>query len=174
MSYLLFVRSPADLERACCDVSEFFTFQNRRAPPLIHELLGVWIEPNSLLQVPLELVSRTEPTLDQGIPIRQTFGIAGIWELACLHPPADLVRARNLRAVLIESLCRLGEHPMSGLFVPVFTGPPVSAVTCNELARLRHRYPDVLADPLLQAREGGALMCGDARAIVGAPMGTYD
>lgn len=168
MSYLLFVQSSAALERACREVSEFFTFQSRRAAPVSHELLGVWVEADALLHLPLKLASPSKGASGHGIYIGETLGVAGIWELARLHLPPHLTLASDLRVLLIESLLSSAAQQAPGVFAPVFPGPPVRPMAYSELARLRHRYPHVLAPPLMQDPDDGALIWEISRAVVRA------
>ncbi|MGA7966431.1 MAG: hypothetical protein WCB49_11195 [Gammaproteobacteria bacterium] len=156
MGYLLFVRSVADMERVCQEVSEFFAFQNRQPSPAAQVLHGVWIESNTLLRIPTTLVPPPEQDWDKGCFIRQSFGVSGIWELALLHFPAHGTCVQGFPDLIIDALRGLADGA-AGLFAPVLTGGAGRPAMGEELFRLRRRYPGGLAAPLVQDPHTGAL-----------------
>lgn len=158
MSYLLFVRSPADLKRACREVSEYFAFQGRTSRSVPHKVHGAWIEPNTLSRIPLTLLPAVWPSNTHGFAIRERFGVSGIWELARLDVPPEVSGPPALPDSIIDSLRGLAGAE-AGLFAPVFTGRLSRPAMDRELSRLRLRYPDVVASPLLQDPHDGALDC---------------
>ena len=156
MSYLLFVRSLGDLDRACREVSEFFAFQSRQPssiPPVLH---GVWIEPDAVLHIPLKLAPPSSNGSDQSILVRESFGVSGIWELALLRAPSKVTFGRQFPDPIIESLRGLAAGA-PGLFAPVFTGGMSREEMGEALGRLQRRHPGVLTAPLVQHPGNGAL-----------------
>lgn len=155
MGYLLFVRSCADLDRACREVSEFLSFQSRQPSSGTQVLHGIWVEPNTLSRIPTTLVP-PERTWDQGLSIRQSFGVSGIWELARLHAPAQWADVQGFPDLIIDCLRGLGEEP-TGLFAPVLSSGASPGAVGAELARLQSRYPGILGTPFVQDPHTGAL-----------------
>jgi len=158
VSYVLFVRSPADLERACREVSEYFAFQGKVSRSVPHKVHGAWIEPNTLSRIPLTLVPAVWSAGAHGLAIRERFGVSGIWELARLDVPPEVSGPPALPDAIIDSL-RVLAGAEAGLFAPVFNGRLSRPAMDRELSRLRRRYPDVLASPLLQDPHDGTLDC---------------
>lgn len=156
MSYLLFARSVAELSRVRREVSEYFAFRSREPVPVSTELHGVWIEPDSLSQVPEILIPPSWQASERGFRIPESLGVSGVWQLARLHAPTGVSPDQELPDRLIESLHGLAGGP-TGLFAPVFTGGASRAVMREELLRLRQRYPGGLAAPWVQDPQTGAL-----------------
>lgn len=156
MSYLLFVRSLAELGRACREVSEYFAFQCREPLPVSHELHGVWIEPDTLSQLPEILIPPSWQASERQFRIPETLGVSGVWQLARLRAPVDVAAAQELPDRVIESLRGVAGGP-AGLFAPVFTGGASRSVMREEMTRLRQRYPGGLAAPWVQDPQTGAL-----------------
>lgn len=156
MSYLLFVRAASDLERACREVSDYFAFQRRQAGPGPQTLHGIWIEPNTLSFLPVRLVSPPWRPNGEAMPLGESFGVSGIWELARVQVPPAVLPARDFPDAIIESLRGLASGQV-GLFAPVFASDLVAEAVNGELIRLRQRYPGALAPPLLQDPDNGVL-----------------
>lgn len=156
MGYLLFLRSVTDMPRACREVSEFFAFQRRHLSLETCELHGVWIEADTVLGIPPLLTPSASQASEQPLLAPESFGVSGIWELARLRQP----RARPVHQVrdqLIEALRELPASGPAGVFAPVFApGTPRSHLRA-ELHRLRRRYPEGLAAPLVQDRATGSI-----------------
>lgn len=156
MSYLLFLRSSADLERACRDVSDYFAFRRTLSGPASLSLYGAWIEPNTLSCIPLALVPPVWPSGNHGFAIQERFGVAGIWQLARLDVPPEVSRLHALPDAIIDSLRGIAGAE-AGLFAPVFDGALTHSAMDQELKRLRTRYRGMVAPPLVQNAHDGAL-----------------
>lgn len=156
MSYLLFVRSAADLDRVCGEVNEFLDFQDRQPLSVSNKVHGVWIEPDTLFRIPALLVPPSWRASDRGILIQESFGVSGVWQLAGLQVPTEVTHGQDLPRLVIEALQGLDEGS-DGLFAPVFNGDTSRPAMREELSRLHRRYPGVLAPPFIQDRHSGAL-----------------
>lgn len=156
MSYLLFVRTTVDLDRACREVSEFFAFQHRQASFVCHELHGIWIDPDAVLHVPHARLANTADDCDRSFWISESFGVAGVWQLAWLHALEEVQSDQEMPDRIIESLRGL-ERGGSGLFAPVFPRGETESAINETLTRLWRRYPDSFAAPLVQDPANGAL-----------------
>lgn len=156
MSYLLFVRSASDLERACREVSDYFAFQRGQGGAGPYTLHGIWIEPNALAFLPVRLVPPSWHPDGGALLVGESFGVSGIWELARVEIPPAVLPDRDLPDAFIESLRALAGGG-TGLFAPVFRSDLGAAAVNGELARLRQHYPGALTSPLLQDPENGAL-----------------
>lgn len=158
MSYLLFVRSSEDLERACREVSEYFAFRQRQSGVASHTVLGVWIDASTVSRIPLALVPPAWPSSDHGFPIRERFGVSGIWELARIELPPHALESRGSPDPVIDSLRGI-PGAEDGLFAPVFTRALRPSAMDRALRRLRCRYPNSLAPPVVQNPDSGSLDC---------------
>ncbi len=82
MSMLALVRSSVDLTRACRELSELFVLLRRHhQPPTSAEtLLGIWIEPRWVEDIPCLLTKHT--------------ALSGIWVLSQLETLGNEITAR--------------------------------------------------------------------------------
>lgn len=156
MGHLLFVDSASELDRACREISEYFSFRRRQSSLTSHALYGAWIEPNALSCIPFTLAPPSWPSSERCFLIQESFGISGIWELARLHVASKSTGVLRFPDLIIEALCAVPGAKV-GLFAPVFATDQDDSEVSTELDRLNACYAGLLAPPLMQCPDTGEL-----------------
>lgn len=158
MKYLMFVRSCTDLDRACREASDLLVRKSREPPAALHRLYGVWIESGILSYIPEQLDSPSLQANGQRVLVVESVGVAGVWELARLQLPAEVVAAPGFPELLVEALRGLAADSV-GVFAPVLSGAMSRAAREEIVNRLAGLYPAGLAAAWIQDPNNGALEC---------------
>lgn len=160
MNVFAALRAETDLERALPEIAALLSFRRRQGYTAgVEALLGIWIEPQLLGDLPVELELRGAHGNVEAIRIRETVGVVGIWALCWLEPPehsAEPSRGALLEA-LVEERRRSALRAASGRFIPVFFGDVDPAAAKGEYASLQAYCGQRMGPPLFQDLENGRL-----------------
>lgn len=152
MKTFALVRDADNLARACTELSALLAWRLRRHRALPSALiLGIWIEPRMVAEVPARLTARDRPKAGQPGRIQSSVGLSGIWTLCWLDN--DQTDRQSLLRGLAEAT---PDGIPSGGFVPVFAADAEESQVQSELGALRDCYPKVLS-PLYQDRMTGQI-----------------
>ena len=157
-SLLVFVRSAADLPRACAELSEFLAFRRQHDAAAQETLLGLWVDPRSIERIPSQL--RWHPLDGNGATacIREAAGVDGIWMLCWLDAPErpEALSRQAVLAALAAAVAPFTADPPPA-FVPVFGLDVPAAEVQAELQRLADLHADLVLAPILQHPGSGRL-----------------
>lgn len=144
------------LERAQVELAALLSFRRRQGcAPGVETLLGIWIEPRLLADLPAQLELRDSHGNIEALPILETAGVARIWALCWLEArehSAELTRGALLKALVEE---RPPNAP--GRFIPVFFDNVDPAAVQRECARLQTYCGRRVGPPLYHDFEKGRL-----------------
>lgn len=169
MSMFLLVRHPKDLARARRDLSAFLALRKQHNPGWVPEpMLGIWVDALMVREFPSSLTV-PQPSLD-GEParVRETFGLAGVWEL-CWLDDEGASRLALLEALLAASReGSVGDAP--GRFIPVFRSDLEEAVVRLAIqAVMRERHGLRVLAPWYQDPDTGEVSPAPRRGPTAPP-----
>ncbi|MDP2320518.1 MAG: hypothetical protein Q8O42_14415 [Acidobacteriota bacterium] len=162
MSFILFVRSAHDLDRACREAGALLAFRRHAGagPPAGEDVLAIWLT-RHLIGAPLRLSVR--PAAGDGLEVcvTESFGMSGIWELGRIEPvegrPAGWAAQLPGKA-WSDALTAVGEATGEpGVYAPVFSLDTPPDQVADELRRLRAHDPAHSGVPAIQDPRTGRL-----------------
>ena len=103
MSMFLLVRNSKDLARVRRDLSAFFALRKQQNPGWVPEpMLGLWVDASMVRELPSSLTVPQPSLHGEPARVRETFGLAGVWEL-CWLDDEGASRLALLEALLAAS-----------------------------------------------------------------------
>ncbi len=149
MQCFAIVRDAEALARACEDLSDLLEW-TRRAGDDAPELLGIWLDPAQVVEVPASLGPVGPVDRNRGPwQIAASAGLSGLWTLCWIEgPPLD-------RRTLVTALDGTGSG--AGGFHPVFGREAIGSAHHRELGALAERRGDLIRSPLFLDGESGRL-----------------
>ncbi|KKB07138.1 hypothetical protein VE25_19060 [Devosia geojensis] len=156
MSMFAVVHRPADLARACEDISAFLAFHHRkRAASRAEPLIGIWLDPGMAAEMVAELNEKAPKTAAGFGKVRESVSLGGVWTL-CWLDSERVVRLPLLETLLEQSIAD-AENAARRRFIPVFLDDlPVSEVQ-SEMHELRRHRPSCVMPSLWQEGETGRI-----------------
>jgi hypothetical protein len=165
MSMLALVGRLDDIPRRGIGLNDFLLFKSQHDPAMSAEmLLGIWLDPHMVADTSDVLVVANQH-VDQGIYIRETAGLRGIWTICWLGAVDEKDGDDICRLLLLESLIKqvnARKHgPPSGRFIPVFPSRTSEPELKNEMDRLRAQNSHYLMPAWFQDTATGRLFRPD-------------
>lgn len=156
MSMFAVIHRPADLARACEDISAFLTFHHKkRAASRAEPLIGVWLDPGMPAEIVAELNEDAAKSAAGLGNIRESVSLGGVWTLCWLD--SERVGRLPLLEALLERSTADSDNAAPRRFIPVFLDDlPVSEVQ-SEMQELRRHRPSCVMPSLWQEGETGRI-----------------
>lgn len=162
MSMLALVRSLDDIPHRSTGLNNFLLFKHQHDPAVRSDmLLGIWLDPHMVADNP-DVLTMPNQDVDQGIYIRETAGVRGVWTI-CWLGAADQQDGDDVcRLLLLDSLighvsARQQGSP-SGRFIPVFPTRTSESELKNEMDRLLAQNSHYLMPAWFQDAATGRLL----------------
>lgn len=162
MNLFALVRHTDDLDRARDEMSRFFSFRKERdSGCAFGPLLGIWIEPRMVQDIPAALLMRPSAGESQPVQVCESVGVSGVWALCRLETE------RVGRPLLLEALLRAssatdrevaGRKVSAGRFIPVLQRSAEEGGSVqNETHVLSRRHAEEVGAPWYQDPLTGCL-----------------
>jgi len=165
VSFLLLIRSAADVRSAVEAASEFLLYRRQRFAEArdADEVLGIWLRRDLDVDLAIEVPGDPSPTPEEfGVGIRESFSLSELWTLCWID--GTLLRtahsATERRRTILDSLLLTGDasrfSSASQTFFPVFAGVDAVEFIRATMSELENRYPDMIGGTwFLDDRESG-------------------
>lgn len=154
------LRSAACLTDSCVSLSEFFAYRRRLNPAFKSEMLvGIWIAPNLVTDIPhtLSIGDAAEDTY--WIQIEESISLPPFWTVCWLkRSDAERVTRLGLLDALLDISRVTKEIGDRGPFIPVFDHSTAPLEVNKEMQDLRNCYRQHLLPPLYQHADTGELI----------------
>lgn len=157
MSMFAVVHRPAELTRACEEISEFLSFHRKKQPSARYDpLVGIWRDSTISEEVAANL-DEEAPTIAGGLgKIRESTSLGGVWTLCWLH--SESVSRLSVGKALLQLSSSKTEDVLEGKFTPVFPVDMSDSEIEYELYTLQCRLPSRVMPPLWQERQTGKIL----------------